>query len=295
MHLIGAEMNTNSEIADHFHGFMWQFCIYTYAKHDFSDDITTDLDCGSPYCTNCPFTPDKCLIDCEKNEYVDGDTCAPCDPACEEGCVRGGDCNPCYDELCSVCPEWDVCEQCIDNASGTPCECDNGYYQNGILCIQCDSQCAVCSGPGNHACTECEDGSFLQPDSTSCQRRCPTGYTENSDTNTCDGDGGQAICFTYDNVFLTDWIDSENDVNAVGGTLAATSDDSDPTVIFDRGIWFDGNDYQTITPFAINFEYAIQVWARPRLATGTLFSIGIPDASNAEEAILLTLALHETN
>ena len=110
MHLIGAELNANSEIGGNFHGFIWQFCIYTYPKHDFTDDITTDLDCGEPYCTNCPETPDKCLVDCEANENVDGDTYAPCDPSCDEGCVRGEDCNPCFDELCAVCPEWDVCE-----------------------------------------------------------------------------------------------------------------------------------------------------------------------------------------
>lgn len=54
-----------------------------------------------------------------------------------------------------------------------------------------------------------------------------------------------------------------NNIAVTGHTLNPTADDLGPLSIFDRGVYFDGNDYQMLTNFMMNFECSIQVWLRP--------------------------------
>jgi hypothetical protein len=74
-HLVGAEMNWSENgpiLASFFHGFIWSLCVDAYKRTDFSNEIFGG-DCGTGYCTSCPGDPEACLIDCEFDEWLDGD------------------------------------------------------------------------------------------------------------------------------------------------------------------------------------------------------------------------------
>lgn len=49
-------------------------------------------------------------------------------------------------------------------------------------------------------------------------------------------------------------------------------DDSDPTPIYRRGLWFDGNDYVNIRGLVLHHSFTLQLWARVT-ECGDYFSI----------------------
>lgn len=118
-HLLGAELNSESAAsvrAGFYMGMIWSFCYEPTEVVDYV--VLGECEQIGPRCTNCPGHGElECLINCEWDEYLDGEACVKCSDDCTEGCIRGDNCSPCFDDTCSNCPMWTDCEECIDNAS----------------------------------------------------------------------------------------------------------------------------------------------------------------------------------
>lgn len=67
-------------------------------------------------------------------------------------------------------------------------------------CTGCHTNCSECYGPNPFECTVCDTGFFKHPDFDVCLPNCPSGFTENSITKTCDGTPDTIACFTFDRV-----------------------------------------------------------------------------------------------
>ena len=91
-------------------GFIWDLCIYSLAKTEFTDTIISDS-CEAGECFTCPIS--TCLIQCDLDFYLEEGVCEECLSTCEEGCIRGENCNTCVDPECAQCENWEVCQQCI--------------------------------------------------------------------------------------------------------------------------------------------------------------------------------------
>ena len=66
----------------------------------------------------------------------------------------------------------------------SPCT-EDGQYQDGYECKNCDETCRLCSGPQANECTACYSGTYLY--SNTCVSGCPDGYDPNEVTWNCDG------------------------------------------------------------------------------------------------------------
>ena len=88
-HIIGADHAVStSSMTKFYHGFLREICFAAEC------DITQDPkgSCVETFCSNCHW-----------NEYLSDGICKPCDEECDEGCVRGQNCNPCVNEICTNC------------------------------------------------------------------------------------------------------------------------------------------------------------------------------------------------
>ena len=281
---------------------MWEICIYNYKKDDFNPDIKDDPCPEGDFCTFCP--TDICLIDCEWNQYHNGENdneCTYCPEECTEGCTFGTNCNQCIDRECQDCDRWENCTQCIENADcnceGAPefdaeCTCDmtpNAYFfeEEQNLCVLCDSNCAVCYGTKIYECEACQDGFAKQIDIDICTADCPSGYTESPNTNTCDGDPDLVQCFTFDR------IQNDYDLDPYylrGGNTAGVEDEpSNPFAVYRRGAYFDGvGRYFLLTGFLLNHTFTIKIWAKPQTASN-FFTINKTPAALPEDEDFFTL------
>ena len=67
-------------------------------------------------------------------------------------------------------------------------------------------------------------------------------------------------------------------------------DPADAINLYKRGVYFDSNDYMTVTNFELNLQFSIQVWVRPDLdQNSALFTT--QDLTNLENEGLLKFAL----
>ena len=132
VHLIGIENDSNGigrppVKSNGLVGFIYRLCFYS------GYIIETEIfgpECGLNQCDSCP--EDICLNNCPFRYYRDSRTerCSPCLPACELGCVKGTNCDPCLDGECAECQEWDVCESCepLTNRDLNNCECIDFHF-----------------------------------------------------------------------------------------------------------------------------------------------------------------------
>lgn len=128
-----------------------------------------------------------CLIDCEINEYLDGDGCQSCSLECES-CRREGDCSLCHDPLCAICSSFDNCEACAEGAHirHKACECKKSFYRGSSGCYPCADNCEMCTAGSDLDCTRCKPGNYLQYESMTCDEHCPTGLISNEEERTCE-------------------------------------------------------------------------------------------------------------
>ncbi|CAG9335193.1 unnamed protein product [Blepharisma stoltei] len=221
-----------------FNGFIANFMLWQTTISDFSGFYSINTLTGGSVSVLWP---------CDYYHYYDGSACQSCLGSCTIGCTRGTSCYICDDFLCSKCSSfWSgACTSCISNASGSPCQCNSGYYQptNQALCSACYTGCAHCTGPSYYLCTACSSNYFLY-NSNFCVSNCATGYTENSSSKTCvfNSFTGLSIIF-YDKIVL----DSISGVS-VGSTNTntyPTYDSNDPYPAYLRGYYFTGTTYNT--------------------------------------------------
>lgn len=117
-HLLGAELNSSagsSQRTSFYRGMIWSLCYWAKEVTEFT--VLGACESTGPRCENCPGHGEwDCVIDCNWDEWLNGETCEKCDDSCTEGCVRAENCIPCFDDTCENCPMWTDCESCIDNA-----------------------------------------------------------------------------------------------------------------------------------------------------------------------------------
>lgn len=267
-HLLGAEQNSNAGSplkANFYSGMIWSFCYWPQEIKIF--DVLGACEKPGPRCRNCPGHGEwECIIDCEWNEWLDGEVCQSCDDSCAEGCIRAENCQPCFDDTCGNCPMWTDCELCIDNADkvGEDCECNIEYFyiEEEDRCASCDSACQQCTNDTIWECQECKDTFFQHRDAELCTSHCPTGFTEDGSNNTCSGDPQLVFCLTFDKQQL-DWV-ADNGVTIRSGHNSGTVREADdPIPIYKRGMWFDGeDDCMEINDFSLNPTFTLEAWVR---------------------------------
>ena len=256
----------NHAIGQDYNGFMYKFCVYQYANLSF--DITSP----PPSCDLDQLVPD----------------CQDCSEDCLNGCIRSDDCRMCEDPLCEVCDTYDEdCSDagCIENAnvneagvcqceapfnylqdmascgtcvngcefcsSSTTCDtCSNGYFLNeDSTCTQCNENCAECTNETNE-CAVCNDESVHMPGTERCAPGCPTGFSNV---------GQECTLYLASHCFVF----SDKAVQLTSGLVWTVSTGSDPTPMYNRGLYFDGDDSLGLQDLVFNTEFMLDFWLRP--------------------------------
>jgi hypothetical protein len=173
--MLGAEINVTQPnlaiVGNVITGFIYEFCHYTTPLASLSPSLVNPSACGKGYCRVCPKeTSAVCLIDCEFDQYIEDGICYDCSNTCDEGCVRGENCNKCLDPECGVCEQYEVCEACISGTNDdlTDCVCLDVYNVDDHVCEECFASCETCSSAGEYNCEKCVAGQILQPNSSFC-------------------------------------------------------------------------------------------------------------------------------
>ena len=217
--------------------------------------------CGEGYCTNCPRGP-TCLISCPRDMYLSEDgTCGACQDQCSS-CIRQSDCNLCSDVLCSICPKWDTCEECSDNAHlyGDSCRCNDNFFQTESACVECHPYCKECTDTTEISCSKCRIGYYKQHDIDTCLSDCPTGFLKR--TENCLPASVQDTVFTFDAIRY-DW--ESHPVYATGGSNPGNiREDDDPIPSFQRGIFFNNGASLNLSGLMINHAFALSFWTKPQ-------------------------------
>jgi hypothetical protein len=100
-------------------------------------------------------------------------------------------------------------------------------------------------------CSECAVDYALRPGLPLCEADCPTGFTEESGectepVNASDLD----TCFVWSEKAVE--ITSQRTDNAGSIVLDAADETTHPIPAYQRGIWFDGDDYVYLTDVILN-------------------------------------------
>ncbi|KAL4499147.1 hypothetical protein ABPG72_017049 [Tetrahymena utriculariae] len=146
----------------------------------------------------------KCVQECDQNEYLDKKTllCQPCAAECHT-------CNG---------PTKNECKQCADSyfldAKKNECtqKCPDQFFPNKDkrLCEACDSQCNTCSKSGDPNCLSCNSPLILFEGK--CLKDAPNGYYKdkyefkkcNEDCKTCDGSSSNDCLSCHEHHFILD-------------------------------------------------------------------------------------------
>ena len=112
---------------------------------------------------------------------------------------------------------------CKENASGEPCSCNDGWYEEDYTCLLCEARCATCTAGDNLSCQSCKPDYYKQDAHDICIDRCATGFEQS-----------ESACTLLDNMTFTATFD-----NSIQGELFV----GPFTVIIahDRGLYLDEN------------------------------------------------------
>ncbi|CAD8156328.1 unnamed protein product [Paramecium octaurelia] len=120
--------------------------------------ILTELGCElcqSP-CNECETTVTNCISCLYSGQVTPSCSC----PVGQK--VVDGICTQYCPFLCLDCSTQTSCNQCVSLSSYDPitnaCECQNGYYSNGLECLLCQSPCVNCTSLTT--CTSCIDQTY---------------------------------------------------------------------------------------------------------------------------------------
>ena len=106
--------------------------------------------------------------------------------------------------------------ECIENAAVVDgdCVCVNStYFPESNTCASCSDSCTECYDIYDYTCETCAEGFYQQPFSNICHSDCPSGFSVNDETQSCDNEVGPVACFTF----------SENKVDYTIGDVVLTS------------------------------------------------------------------------
>ncbi|CAG9335174.1 unnamed protein product [Blepharisma stoltei] len=190
-------------------------------------------------------------IDCTNNQYWDGSACQNCEADCPTWpwCIRGGDCSFCSSTDCSSCYGYSL-SMCKD------------HFSNQIPKISrlvCWPGCQTCTGIEYYECTSCQIGYYFL--NIQCLPECPTGYTQNSTTNSCDLGVDYIYLFLFPKIILLDSI-SGKDVGSSNINSYPNYDPNDPYPAYNRGYYFNPSSYLK-TSYMLSPSHSITAWIRP--------------------------------
>ena len=117
------------------------------------------------------------------------------------------------------------------------------------MCTECNENCAECTNE-THDCAVCSDDSVHMPGTTFCVSECPSGYSQVE--KECQLVQAQH-CFEFTN----------KDLELTSGYISIASTGSDPSPMYTRGIFFDGDDSLEISDLVLNTEFTLDFWLRP--------------------------------
>lgn len=182
-----------------------------------------------------------------------------CSSECTKGCYKNS-CFICVDELCEICEDrvTSSCIKCIENSSGSPCECIKGYYQELLSCEICYERCYECSSSG-YICKNCRSPWLFQDGL--CLTQCSSGFTLSSSTSSC--------VFLSEKILDLDLKDYIT-LDAIGEVLIGCDntntypnfDVNDPWPVKDRGYYFDSMSSMQYSLILAPY-FTITFWAMP--------------------------------
>ena len=236
-------------------GYLYKFCVYQYVNYPLPIEPS---DCEQGYCSTCP--PGVCIINCPiSTTLIDGE-CVECNN-CPQGCIYPEDCTMCLDRYCETCSTYEDCEACVVNAEFNAetgeCECDASHRPSeDFQCVDCHPACALCDDETNSTCDECNEGFYKQIDTRQCEEYCPT--LLNTVDQECQTGPDKFLCLSFQDKELPSEL--------------APSETSHPIPIYQRGIYFDGIAYVTLTDFVLNTSFSIEfyLWYSGGVTHGTL-------------------------
>lgn len=236
-------------VGNYYQGFIYSIKLWQMYIQDFAYEFLDEI-CGESLSSGC-------LSECPINYYL-ATNCMPCSNSCSWGCVdQRSTCTICQSYLCQYCDNFEttVCLSCITNASGTPCKCNDGYYEYSYICNACYARCATCAN-GGHGCLSCVPGYLLTE--TLCLTDCPTGYTLSS--TSCTKSSILALSFDFRQTFSISTINSftigRSDLNDY-----PNFDTNDPWPSAYRGYYFTENKFLTGS-FTLSPIHSLSIWLK---------------------------------
>jgi len=88
--------------------------------------------------------------------------------SCPEGYYE----SPVGSNLCLQCNSR--CKSCFGPGASSCYECADNAYFNGQTCLKCYKACATCSGEGVNQCLSCKTGNFMINGGFTCVEKCET-------------------------------------------------------------------------------------------------------------------------
>lgn len=165
-------------------------CVSACVTGMYGDSVTKSCKSCDVSCMNCRGSSANDCTSCYDGYYSYNSTCVS---KCPDGTVVSG--KVCKVPVicqapCATCVE-DSATRCTSCATTAPylylesCNiaCPNSTFPLGSTCSACDLLCDACTSATS--CTACKDSLYLQPDKT-CASDCPSNYTANNSTATCD-------------------------------------------------------------------------------------------------------------
>jgi hypothetical protein len=297
-----------------FTGYVYEICFYTFSVHSWAN-IDLDSSCTDDVeCDVCPLTDQTiCLSTCPLDTYIGPDKqCLACSDDCATGCLREHDCRSCLELLCEDCTHWETeaidetCNACVDNAevdaTSKVCECtgdtvyfteleecgecsahcltcnsdqdctdcEDGYYldtdSTPVKCTKCSSECSSCTGGTPDSCQDCNLGYFKLPNTDICGTTCPTMTSYDFGESTCDDTTEQSVCFEFDSKVF------ELDDQGTGVELVSLSSYQDPVPVYERGFYFSASSSFAVSNLVLNTKFSLEFYVRCE-AAGSLLEI----------------------
>ena len=273
---LGAKVLSSSTFGSYLQGYIYSLTIYN--SYLTLSETTSTCDTSASLCTLCPLSTSICLNKCSHSTFWDGSACSSCSSSCKS-CVRNDAvCNLCYDEICDTCTDFPTgyCSKCKPNASlsSGSCSCNLYYFWDDVnkKCSKCNSKCKTCTGTQFLDCSTCISGNYWLSDI--CLTTCPTGFTSNSGTNTCDENYDLVLSLNFDTLNGQPSDASSTMVKVRTGTttkLYPEYDTDDPYGSYKRGFYFKGSSKVYLSPYTgaplpmlvLSPNFNIAVWARP--------------------------------
>lgn len=279
--VLGAKYNETLVLDDYFTGYIQSMTVWN-TDQSLTGEVSSSCTGG---CTICPITG-TCLTDCGV-EYYYSSSCTNCKSACTEGCVRGEDCNLCYDRLCEFCGDYTSsgCTKCVDGASFVSgvCQCTSGTSMsrsNGNLycATTCMAYCATCYSSTNGGCLSCNDGYFLDNNNL-CVPECQTGYIGSNKKCSAHSPTSKILHYIFDTTINNPQDKTDKLLAYMGSTTsyAGNYDINDPIPLYKRGIYFNGNKKYTQLPVndvesrgvIMGNTHSIKLWLKPLTTSST--------------------------